>query len=106
MRVCFLIACILLAGCKKKHTNEDIPECDSFGNYYENGDHYISREFLTESGSLDYKKLFDKSKQQNSNCYPTETFRETENRLPDPLTQNLPSDKPAQEPNTKPPKKD
>ncbi|HNH07537.1 MAG TPA: hypothetical protein PK683_03475 [Leptospiraceae bacterium] len=104
MRVCFLAVCIILAGCKKKYINEDIPECDSFGNYYENGEHYISREFLTESGSLDYKKLFDKSRQQNSNCYPTETFREPANSGTDPLIQNLPSDKPSPEPNPTLPK--
>jgi hypothetical protein len=52
----------------------EIKECDTMGNYYEDGEHYINREFLKDDGTLDYKKQFEMSKQQNHDCYPTKTF--------------------------------
>jgi hypothetical protein len=71
----FLILIItLFIGCEEKHVIEDVEECDTMGSYYEGGEHYISREFMTEEGILDYNKQFEKSKFQNSKCNPASTF--------------------------------
>lgn len=68
----FFIGLVLfLSSCQKQLLNEDINECDSFGNYYIRGDHYISREFYNdEEGTLKYDKLLEKAKPQNSICNP------------------------------------
>ncbi|MDX1959368.1 MAG: hypothetical protein SFU98_12395 [Leptospiraceae bacterium] len=96
-----LLFLLQLTDCRRKRTSEDqkhcefdgnyvsylkcgydklfpkpseINECDTMGNYYEDGEHYINREFVNDDGTLDYKKQFEKSKQQNHDCYPTKTF--------------------------------
>lgn len=62
---------LFLIHCQKQLLNKDINECDPFGNYYIQGDHYISREFYDdEEGTLKYDKLFEKAKPENSNCAP------------------------------------
>ncbi len=68
----FLLSIFLLfTNCQKELLNEDIGECDTMGNYYERGDHYISREFYNdEDGTLRYDKLFEKSDKKNSICNP------------------------------------
>jgi len=72
--VLLLLLTLLFIGCEEKHVIEDVEECDEMGSYYEGGEHYISREFITEEGVMDYKKQFDKSQIQNSKCYPASTF--------------------------------
>ncbi len=71
-RIClFMSLLLILSSCQKRLLNEDINECDSFGNYYTQGDHYISREFYDdEEGTIKYDKLFEKAKSHNSICNP------------------------------------
>lgn len=74
---------LCLNSCQKRLLNEDINECDSFGNYYLHGDHYISREFYDdEEGILKYDKLFEKAKPQNSICNPYNLDLGEEDSLP------------------------
>jgi hypothetical protein len=70
-----LIIFISLVSCRKKKFTEDINQCDSIGNYYEDGVHFINRDFINDEGSLDYKKLFEKSEEVNHDCYPINTFK-------------------------------
>ena len=72
-RLLFL-AVFLLIGCEEKHVIEDVEECDTMGSYYENGEHYIDRHFVTEEGVMDYKKQFEKSEFKNSKCNPVSNF--------------------------------
>lgn len=72
-RLLFLII-VLFIGCEEKHVIEDVEECDTMGSYYENGEHYIDRQFVTEEGVMDYKKQFDKSEIKNSKCNPVSNF--------------------------------
>ena len=65
----------LFMGCEEKHIIEDVEECDTMESYYEGGEHYINREFVTEEGILDYQKQFEKSKSKNSKCNPVNTFQ-------------------------------
>ncbi|MCB1179307.1 MAG: hypothetical protein KDK36_17130 [Leptospiraceae bacterium] len=68
-----------MSFCKKKRINQEIRDCDTMGNYYEDGEHYISREFVDdESGSLNYEKLFEKMDRKNSKCDPEKTFNPEE----------------------------
>ncbi|MEM7179609.1 MAG: hypothetical protein AAF518_01765 [Spirochaetota bacterium] len=65
--------CILfsLACNKKKTISQDIQECDPVGNYYEDGNHYISRDIVTDDGVLNYKKMFNNYyKREGSPCDP------------------------------------
>ncbi len=65
---------LLLIDCKKK-LYQDVQPCDTMGDYYEDGEHYISREFINdETGTLNYEKQFEKMKQKNSDCSPVKTF--------------------------------
>ncbi|MCC6274975.1 MAG: hypothetical protein IT569_03895 [Leptospiraceae bacterium] len=66
----FGLAILLLPVCKKKYLNEDIDECDSISNLYEDGNHYIRRDLVTDEGVIDYQKLLEAYKQKNSRCYP------------------------------------
>lgn len=79
---CFAFLCFLIFGnflsCKKK-LNEDIQECDPLGNYYEDGKHFIRRDVLEtdengieDTSVLDMRKLLNKSKKENSKCFPKE----------------------------------
>ena len=61
-------------GCEEKHVIEDVEECDTMESYYEGGEHYINRNFITEEGTLDYNKHFEKSESKNSKCNPVNTF--------------------------------
>jgi hypothetical protein len=61
----------VLIDCKESRAKQEIEECDTMGNYYEGGDHYISREFYNdEEGTLRYDKLFEKSDRRNALCNP------------------------------------
>lgn len=70
--IIMLCVCLALCQCrKKKQYNEEIKDCDPIGNYYENGNHYISRDMITDEGGLDYKKLFENYyERKKSPCDP------------------------------------
>ena len=73
-----LVAASIFSGCKKdmfhKPENHDIEDCDNFSDYYEDGEHYIRRDLVTDEGVIDRKKVFQESDQKNSRCFPTKTF--------------------------------
>jgi hypothetical protein len=62
-------SCILNLNCKRGHS-EDIQDCNPIADYYEKGTHYIRRDLVTDDNTLDYKKLFEETKPQSSECYP------------------------------------
>lgn len=69
-----LLIAFSFIGCKKKKLfNEDIDECDSVGNYYEDSSHYINRNIVTDEGVIDYKKLFHNYHGKGSVCNPDKT---------------------------------
>ena len=57
-------------GKKKSHANIDINDCDSIGNYYENGEHYIRRDLFNDDGVIDYNKMLESYKGRNTVCNP------------------------------------
>lgn len=57
-------------NCRKKYTNVEINDCDTIGNYYENGEHYIKRELVTDDGVIDYNKMLNNFKGHNTVCNP------------------------------------
>jgi hypothetical protein len=64
-----------LAGCQKikslwSHGESKIDPCDSVSNYYEGDRHFVERDFVTQDRNLDYRKLFEADKIQNSPCDP------------------------------------
>lgn len=68
--ILFLMLILNLSiGCKFGHV-EDIEDCNPIADYYERGAHYIRRDLVRDDGTLDYKKLLEDSKPQNSECYP------------------------------------
>lgn len=68
--IVLLIAFSLTDCRKKKIFNEDIDECDSIGNYYEENSHYINRNIVTDEGVIDYKKLLHSYHGKGSVCNP------------------------------------
>ena len=54
----FLCILFILACKKKKAFSHDIQECDPIGNYYEDGNHYISRDIVTDDGVINYEEMF------------------------------------------------
>jgi hypothetical protein len=70
MRI-FLILVIIISTtyCKKKVV-EDINECDTIGNFYEDKDHYIRREYVSDEGVIDLKKMLQKYKGRETICNP------------------------------------
>ncbi|MCB1141276.1 MAG: hypothetical protein H7A24_01195 [Leptospiraceae bacterium] len=70
----FILLIVFVADCKRKNLNIDIEECDTMGNFYESGEHYINREFISDEGAIDYNRTFEKLKPENSRCHPTRTF--------------------------------
>jgi hypothetical protein len=76
MKILGLLTLLLFffIGCEEKHVIEDVEECDTMESYYEGGEHYINRNLITEEGTLDYKKQFEKSEPKNSKCNPVNTF--------------------------------
>jgi hypothetical protein len=67
-----LIACLILlqADCMKKKDSVPINDCDTIGNYYENGEHYIRRDLVTDDGVIDYNKMLDSYKGRKTVCNP------------------------------------
>ncbi|MBK7058406.1 MAG: hypothetical protein IPH52_25830 [Leptospiraceae bacterium] len=55
---------------EKSHANIDINDCDSIGNYYENGEHYIRRDLFNDDGVIDYNKMLESYKGRNTVCNP------------------------------------
>ncbi len=49
---------------------EPIDPCNPISDYYDGKTHYIRRDLVTDEGNLDYKKLLEDTKPQNSECYP------------------------------------
>ncbi|WCL49535.1 hypothetical protein [Leptospira sp. GIMC2001] len=70
LNVFLFISCFLLLDCKKKEQDQDIEDCDKISNYYKDGTHYIRRDLVTDDGVVNYNKLLDDSKIENSDCYP------------------------------------
>jgi hypothetical protein len=70
--IIFLFAFSVTIGCKRKVTvyNEDINPCDSIGNYYEESEHFIKRDLVTDEGVINYEKLFDRYKGRHTECNP------------------------------------
>lgn len=64
----------LFQGCRKQMYNQDLQDCDNIADYYEEGEHFIRRDLVTDDGVVDRKKLFAESKEKNSECFPTKTF--------------------------------
>ncbi len=69
-------------NCHKKKTNLDIDinECDTIGNYYENGEHYIRRDLFNDDGVIDYNKMLDSYKGRNTACNPLDLKLELERK--------------------------
>ncbi|MBP9887343.1 MAG: hypothetical protein KBF93_13660 [Leptospiraceae bacterium] len=66
-----LISLILVqANCNRKKNNVEINDCDTIGNYYENGEHYIRRDLVTDDGVIDYNKMLDSYKGRKTVCNP------------------------------------
>lgn len=68
----YTVICLLLfqINCNKKKAKIDINDCDTIGNYYENGEHYIKRDLVTDDGVIDYSKMLDTYKGHNTVCNP------------------------------------
>ncbi|MDW7975551.1 MAG: hypothetical protein RMI35_03255 [Leptospiraceae bacterium] len=50
---------------------EEFHPCDPFLSYYEHGDHYFSKEFVKEDGTIDYEKLLKYQREvHRSKCDP------------------------------------
>jgi len=66
-----LIFLLVFVSCKRK-SDQDIQDCDSISGYYDKGIHYIDRSLVTDDNTIDYKKLFERTKQENGECYPAQ----------------------------------
>lgn len=67
---------------RSKKISQDIKECDDVANYYDDGDHYIRRDLVTEGiysedrelateyNVIDYQKLFEAYDLHKSKCNP------------------------------------
>lgn len=72
----------LLTDCKRRFITEDIGTCDTIGNYYENGEHYIRRDLLKgeglidedNQGVLDYQKMIESYTGKHTDCNPVKTW--------------------------------
>ena len=68
-KLCFyILICLILFQANKK--NIDINDCDTIGNYYEDGEHYIKRDLVTDDGVIDYNKMLDSYKGRKTVCNP------------------------------------
>ncbi len=67
-------------NCNKKKTNIDINDCDTIGNYYENGEHYIRRDLFNDDGVIDYNKMLDSYKGRHTACNPLDLKLELERK--------------------------
>jgi hypothetical protein len=54
----------------RPNPDKEIDKCNPIADYYEKGAHYIRRDLLTDDGTIDYKKLLEDTKPENSECYP------------------------------------
>jgi hypothetical protein len=61
---------LIQARCMNKNTTLEINDCDTIGNYYEDGEHYIKRELVTDDGVIDYNKMLDNYKGRKAVCNP------------------------------------
>ena len=72
-KLCFyILICLILfqANCNRKKKNIDINDCDTIGNYNEDGEHYIKRDLVTDDGVIDYNKMLDSYKGRKTVCNP------------------------------------
>lgn len=61
---------VIQANCNRTKSKVDINDCDTIGNYYENGEHYIRRDLVTDDGVIDYNKMLDSYKGRKTVCNP------------------------------------
>ncbi|WP_246047029.1 hypothetical protein [Leptospira ognonensis] len=54
-------------SCREK---DPMDPCNPIADYYDGKTHYIRRDLVTDDGNLDYKKLLEDAKPENSECYP------------------------------------
>lgn len=69
MRFGFAILFLVCFNCKMKQY-QDIEDCSNVKDYYEKGIHYIDRNLVTDDNTIDLKKLFERTEQTRSECYP------------------------------------
>ena len=65
-----LLLAALSSGCRKKFFSSDIQDCDNTANYYEDGEHFIRRDMVTDDGVIDRQKMFDELRTGNVDCHP------------------------------------
>ena len=61
---------VMQVNCSKKKSRVEINDCDTIGNYYENGEHYIRRDLFNDDGVIDYNKMLESYKGRNTACNP------------------------------------
>lgn len=61
---------LIQADCREKKKFIDINDCDTIGNYYENGEHFIKRDLVTDDGVIDYNKMLESYKGRKTVCNP------------------------------------
>ena len=75
-RLAFILALLtLLPACREfeqAFLSEETPidPCDPTSSTYDGYVHFIERDFLTEDGTLDYRKWFEASRAESSDCDP------------------------------------
>lgn len=60
----------LTVDCKNRQV-QDIEDCNPIADYYEKGIHYIRRDLVTDDNTIDYKKLFEGTRREASECFPS-----------------------------------
>lgn len=66
----FCVVVFFSLDCKNRQV-QDIEDCNPIADYYEKGVHYIRRDLVTDDNTIDYKKLFDGTRREASECFPT-----------------------------------
>ncbi|HMV42840.1 MAG TPA: hypothetical protein PK079_11700 [Leptospiraceae bacterium] len=61
---------LLQTNCNSKYKTVDINDCDTIGNYYENGEHFIRRDLFNDDGVIDYNKMLKSYKGRDTECNP------------------------------------
>ncbi len=68
---CLILGLVITqANCNKKKARVEINDCDTIGNYYEDGEHYIRRDLFNDDGVIDYNKMLESYKGRNTACNP------------------------------------
>lgn len=68
----FLIGCdnASLSSLNPFRSKPTVDPCDPATNLYDDGKHFLERDYLTEEGTIDYKKLLEMNEIQKSPCDP------------------------------------